>query len=157
MSTNLNFIGSMFNSQDYLQRQYGLDTSMMSTTPQIIGDINNNDAGNQNIQQSGSYEIHDQNGRGGDTLEIGNQHNIFADLLTDQDDQVKLDGPGWEIVNDPSSTAGVDLWINKQTNSAVMVNSGTTVSVDSSFSSNGATGGSGGSSGTPAPPTTTTH
>lgn len=111
-------------SRSWLQMQ-GLNGSQMTDSPQLIGAEDGN-AGNVNLNQGGTYDIYTNNHKGGDTVDIGNKNDIFARLATDKDDNVKLEGSGWTKVDDPDLgvPGGHAVYINKDTNSAVMVDGG---------------------------------
>lgn len=115
--------GSPFDAS--ILRYYGLDSGKMSTQTQDIPAPNS-------PLGTGTYDVEAKNHQS-DTIEFGNQHDIFAQVETDgKDDKVKLDGTGW--VQIPSSNSNVPggqiLFINKNTNSAVAVNGGGTVTDD---------------------------
>ena len=110
--------------------QNGLDGTKMSNQTQ---DITVPDSHNLTIG-SGTYEVEAKN-KQPDTIELSNQHDIFAQLNTESNDKVKLDGTGWVRVQVPPSPedntpGGHMVFINKNTNSAVTVNGGATVTDD---------------------------
>ena len=116
-------------SRPWLQTQ-GLNDAPLSDTPQVIGADGN--AGNVNLTKGGTYDIYTNNHKAGDTVDIGNQHDIFARLGTDKDDKVKLEGTGWTKIDDPNNNVpgGHEVYINKNTNSAVIVDGGAAVTDD---------------------------
>lgn len=109
---------------------HGLDPSKEAQQPQAI---KMQDNPNQKLG-TGTYNVATQNGQP-DTVEFSNQHNIFAQVDTEKNDKVKLDGPGWVQVSDNldgQDPPGHDkkFFINKNTNSAVCVAGGGTVTDD---------------------------
>jgi hypothetical protein len=77
---------------------------------------------------SGTYAMDGSTNNKQDTVEFKNQNNIFAQVDTDKNDTVKLDGKGWKKVEDPGDKRKDHaVYLNKKTNSAVIVDGGAKV------------------------------